>query len=354
MRVGGAERQVVNTLNHLQAAEKHLLVLSAASDSGLVQNIDSSTVTVHHIPVRLRTLPINVWQIYRFFKRQNINVVHTHMFWATVYGAIAAAIARVSVVVTSEHGMNLWKKKRHRWLERHVLSRCADLRICVSRDILKQRSEQDHIPMSKLRVLPNGTAVGPPRKARPPGSTMRLIAVGRLIDVKGYPVLIEAVKLLTDQGMSVALDILGDGERRASLQLNIDDLALSDKVTLRGNVDNPHSWFDEADMFIMPSHREGQPMALLEAMAGSLPIVASAVGGIPDTVSDGVEALLVAPDDTLSLAAAIRRIINDPAFARRLGENAYARVQKDYSIQAACRKLEAMYQDIYKAKHDVA
>ena len=112
MRVGGAERQVVNTLNHLQAAEKHLLVLSAASDSGLVQNIDSSTVTVHHIPVRLRTLPINVWQIYRFFKRQNINVVHTHMFWATVYGAIAAAIARVSVVVTSEHGMNLWKKKR--------------------------------------------------------------------------------------------------------------------------------------------------------------------------------------------------------------------------------------------------
>lgn len=354
MRVGGAERQVVNTLNHLQAAEKHLLVLSAPSDSGLTQNIDSSTVTVHYIPVRVRWLPINLWQISRFFKRQNIDVVHTHMYWASVYGVIAAAIARVSVVVTSEHGMNPWKKTRHRWLERQVLGRCADLRLCVSKAILKQRCEHDRIPVAKLRVLPNGTAVGPPREARPPGSTMRLIAVGRLIDVKGYPVLIEAVKLLADQGMSVALDILGDGERRAALQSSIDDLALSDHVTLRGNVDNPSSWLDKADIYIMSSRREGQPMALLEAMAGSLPIVASAVGGIPDTVSDGAEALLVAPDDPLALAAAIRRIIDDPEFARRLGENAYARVQKDYSIQTACRKLEAMYQDTYKAKHDVA
>lgn len=350
LKVGGAERQCINLVNELHANRKYLLSLSDNKIIGLSNHIDSDTVSLVYLPVRIRTIFLDVFKIAMFFKRNKINIVHTHMYWPNVYGVIAAYIAGVKVIVTSEHGLNPWKKWWHHLIEKYILTPVTTMRICVSEDIMRNRIDKDNIPENKLRVMSNGTLVGsmPPLKSI--NKVAKLLAVGRLVAAKDYPTLISAVKLLLERGMRLELHILGDGNERELVDSLIKENDLQKNVFLEGSVSNTEQWFESSDIFVMSSIREGQPMALLEAMAKAMPIVATQAGGISETVENDIEAVLVEPSNPEALANSIAEIINNPALMNKLSENAYKRVVRDFSIQAVARKIEEIYIESMKDK----
>ncbi|MBW3084580.1 D-inositol-3-phosphate glycosyltransferase [Austwickia sp. TVS 96-490-7B] len=178
----------------------------------------------------------------------------------------------------------------------------------------------DKIEVVRMAVDPDRFA--PPPAARNHDGPVRLITVGRLVPLKGFPILVEAVSLLQSRGIAVQVRIIGDGEERADLQHRIDQAGLQGLVELVGPVgqDDLPAHYHWADVFVLPSFIEGLPVVLMEAMATELPAVASGITGIPELVVDQVNGLLVRPGRADQLADAIAQLAADQSLRTRMGQ----------------------------------
>ena len=317
LRYGGAERQFVNLLNNLPVSEKHALILDDIRSDGLGKLL-AEDITRREIGLRLRYAPYYVLRIAGILRDWRINVLHAHMYWANLYGSLAAKLAGVPVFITSEHGKNPWKKPYHQWIERNVISRVASKRICVSEDILNIRRDLDGIPERQLICMPNGTDV-PVRKKHSPGERIVIGTLGRFVEAKDYISLIRSADIVRSSGHDFTLYILGDGPERAAMEAEVRRLRLEDSIHMPGFQSDITEWLSRFDIFAMSSRREGQPMALLEAMAYGLPVVSTRVGGIPETLEDGKEGILVEPENPKALADALLVLMQDPKLCGRLG-----------------------------------
>lgn len=352
LQIGGAERQFVNLLNHLPDCERHAFFLSGQDESGLFPLLDE-TITTKWFGVRLRAAPKHIYCIAQGLRRCRIDVLHTHMYWASFYGALAARLARVPVLVTTEHGRNSWKRPWHRWIERRLITPWTDRRICVSQDILAVRRDQDRIAPEKLIVIPNGVEL--PRFARWANKDCVVIGtLGRFVDAKDYMTMIRAAACLRARAPDFRLYILGDGPERGAMEAEIRRLGLQGHVEMPGFQADVAGWLRRFDIFAMSSIREGQPMALLEAMSHGLPIVATTVGGIPETVESNTEGILVPPGDPERLAEALLMLMSDPALRNAMGAAARARIERDYAIGRIAEMYRDLYDHLLKAKHHVA
>jgi glycosyltransferase involved in cell wall biosynthesis len=160
-------------------------------------------------------------------------------------------------------------------------------------------------------------------------SPVRMLYVGTLNPRKGVPVLLDALRALVDEGRQVTLDVVGDGPDRAELQERVRAMGLGDRVAFHGFVaagPELFAFYRRADLFVLPTYSEGFPRVLYEAMGHSLPVVASAVSGIPFLLQDGRHGLLVPPGDPAALAAAMRRVMDDGALRRGLIREGFALV----------------------------
>jgi len=348
LRYGGAERQFVNLLNHLPDAGKYALILDDDRRDGLGELLGEDVVR-RGIGLRLRYAPYYVWKIAGILKDWRVDVLHSHMYWPNLYGSLAATLASVPVFVTSEHGKNPWKKFHHRWIERNVISRAASKRICVSEDILQIRRDIDGIPEEQLIYMPNGTEV-PALKPHTPGERPVIGTLGRFVAAKDYLTLIRSAGIIKSSGLDFTLYILGDGSERKAMENEIQRLGLEHHVKTPGFQSDIEGWLSRFDIFVMSSKREGQPMALLEAMANGLPVVSTRVGGIPETLEEGKEGLLVEPEDPQALADALLTLMRDAELRARFGEQARIKVEQSYSVQSVAMRYMQLYKKLLTEK----
>lgn len=208
---------------------------------------------------------------------------------------------------------------------------------------------EDGVPADDIAVIPNGVRL----PARPktdyglkPGHPAKIAALGRLHVKKGFGVLIAAIKRLSGRGIEVACTIAGDGPERAGLKSVIDRDTLSKSVTLPGWTDDVAMFLSGADIFALPSFQEDFPLAVLDAMASGMPIVASAIDGPKDFLIHGTTALLVPPNDTAALADALQRLIEDASLRESLGRNARRHAERSYSFEAIGAKLVSALQNV--------
>jgi glycosyltransferase involved in cell wall biosynthesis len=159
---------------------------------------------------------------------------------------------------------------------------------------------------------------------------------------KGPDVFVESLAIMAGQGTDVYASIIGDGPLRSALTARVAELQLSDRVTFHGQTADAHRLYSAFDVFVMSSRTEGTPIVLFEAMAASVPVVATAVGGIPEIVGP-VEAALVASEDPHALAAAITASLSDPEQAGARAGAALARLRTDFSSQPWLAAYEALY-----------
>ncbi len=182
---------------------------------------------------------------------------------------------------------------------------------------------------------------------RPADQPLRILAVGRLVPKKGYPVLLEALAGLHRGGVEFSARIVGGGDLRPELVRRIDELGLTDRVELLGALAQPavRAEYAAADVLVQASvvtangDRDGIPNSVMEAMACGLPVVASSVAGIPEVVRDGRTGLLVPPGDSAALTAALQRLAGDDSLRRQLGTEARAHAVRELSRSACLRPV---------------
>ena len=175
-----------------------------------------------------------------------------------------------------------------------------------------------------------------PPAARERTSPVALLAVGALIWIKGYETMLHMFRLLLDAGVDCRLEIIGAGRERSRVLYTIDDLSLSARVTLRGAVPpaEVRDAMARSRIFLHTSLSEGISNAVLEAMASGLPVVTTDSGGMREAVTDGYDGLVIAPRDPQAAAAAVVRLVQDPAFAASLGANARHTIESRFRLDA--------------------
>ncbi|MDP9112102.1 MAG: glycosyltransferase [Acidobacteriota bacterium] len=213
----------------------------------------------------------------------------------------------------------------------------------------------------RLQIVPNAMADAPPvapgevsalrdRLALPADARV-ILTVGRLSSEKGHADLLAAVRLLLrdNPGLSIRLILVGDGIERRSLERAAASADLASAVIFAGHCPNVWPYYSLADVFVLPSHSEGSPNALLEAMAAKVPIVACKVGGVPETVEDGRSALLVPHAQPAAMASAIARVLENPDLAAHLVSYASERLTTRFSPAARHQSLLEVYRAVRRS-----
>ncbi len=173
-----------------------------------------------------------------------------------------------------------------------------------------------------------------------------VVAIGRLSPEKAFDVLIRAVDQLIEAGTDVRLLIAGEGNERASLEQLIAQTGRGDRIKLLGHVADPRSLFAAADVFVLSSRSEGLPNVLLESLACGVPVVATAVGGVPRVIVDEQNGLLVRPDDVDGLSVALSRLLHNDALKSQLASAGRRTLEERYSFDARMRKVVAVYRSL--------
>lgn len=277
-------------------------------------------------------------------------VVHSHEFTMAVYGAAAARRAGARHVITMHGGRYYAEAWRRRAALRWAMRRSAAT-TAVSGATAADLRRTLGVPDDAVRVVPNGIEMPRGRRASLRNELgvgddeLLIVAIGNLYPVKGHAVLVRALGELEQQGGAPPwrLAIAGRGEEDAPLRSLADEAGITPRVHLLGFRSDAPDILAAGDLFVMPSLSEGLPLALVEAMAMGLPIVASNVGGIPEVVARDTEAVLVPSASPPALAAAIGSLLVDPERRAALGAAAQRRAYRDFSVRTMGDAYEALY-----------
>lgn len=279
------------------------------------------------------------------------DVVHTHGYRADLLAGSAARACGLPRVSTL-HGFTGgdWKNRFYERVQLRALRR-FDAVVAVSAPIVDRLAGLG-IAADRVALIPNGWAPHTPPLPRAearaalglPGAGVALGWVGRLSPEKGADVFLAALARLAR--VEVRAAIVGEGRQRAALEQESARLGLADRVRWLGLVPGAGRFLAAFDAFVLSSRTEGTPIALFEAMAAGIPIIATGVGGVPDVLASGTEALLVPPEDPGALAGAIAATLDAPDLAAARAERARARLTRDYGLAPWLERHRALYTSI--------
>jgi glycosyltransferase involved in cell wall biosynthesis len=270
------------------------------------------------------------------------DLVHTHMFASTV--ATSKASCRFPLVI-HEHSEAGWRDGAARRRAAVAYGRSSAV-IAVSAAIGRRLVQLDRVPPEKVHVVINALPSLPHRligPGLPSGNGPLVGVVARLQPEKGVAVFLRAADRLIQSVPAARFVVIGDGPQRASLERLAASLGVP--VTFMGFRLDGAALLGALDLLVVPSFSEGTPLVVLEAAAAGVPVVASAVGGIPEQACHGVEALLVAPGDAAALEAACRRILLDPALAAQLAAAARRKLH-EADPHAHLDAVDAVYRQV--------
>jgi len=296
--------------------------------------------------------PRGLLELIGLCRRVRPHVVHANSTKAGVLGRLAAWLTRVPVRLFSAHG---WAFATHlgasarlyEWCDR-MMRPLTTTTICVSRSELERGLRARTCTRERTVVIPNAVPLDVPRAHAESGGRLRVASVGRLAAPKDFITLVRALARLP--GGSYRAQIIGDGPDRGAIAREIERLGIGAPVSLAGECGDVPQRLAAADVLVLSSRSEAMPMVVLEAMAAGLPVVASAVGGMPELVVDGETGLLVAPGDPEALAAALSRLARDPLLRGRLGAAGRARAERHHSLQDMRRRHADLYRSQLAAR----
>jgi glycosyltransferase involved in cell wall biosynthesis len=349
---GGAEQVVANLATQFQAAGAYnVVVLPANGEGWLARQLEGSGVAIEYFRLSSPVSPACAQSLAGVFRRHDIAVAHSHEFSMAVYGAGASWLAGVQHVITM-HGNRYYAGRWRRRLAMRAAVAGSGRTVAVSNSLAAHLSGDLGIARARIVTIPNGV-----RHAAPERPTLReelrlapsdrlLVSVGNLYPVKGHQHLIDAMALLSVRHPTLHVAIAGRGDLAEPLISRARDLGIADRVHLLGLRRDIPSVLAAAEMFVLPSLSEALPLALLEAMFAGHPIVASDVGDVRAVLASGDAGLLVEPGDPQALAAAIDRLLTDPALARAIGERACQRASSQYDISQMLARYGAIYEDV--------
>ncbi|GAA5218542.1 glycosyltransferase family 4 protein [Corallincola platygyrae] len=294
-------------------------------------------------------------------RRLGVDLLHSHGYKFNILMGLLPKTQRLPCLSTvhgyvhSPVGTKMWC---YEWLDRKMLKRLERV-VFVSEETCKHPRVRS-LKVAGGQVIANGmdwqseiTPYPLPKDIETfiQGAEHLLLAVGRLSREKGFSHLLHAMADMEQSHPGTKLLIVGEGGQREFLTELTDRLGLNQRVLMPGFSDQIPALLQRADLFVMPSLTEGLPMALLEAMASGTPVVASAVGGIPDVLEQGKCGVLVPPADDVALSKGIASLLDDPEKAAITAAKARVRQLENYSVGAMTDAYLALYQDLLAGSH---
>jgi glycosyltransferase involved in cell wall biosynthesis len=358
---GGQER-VAEDLARLQRAAGHeVLAISLAQgpEGPTAAAFRAAGVLPATIAKGPRVDPSLPVRLAAHLRRHRVNVVHTHNPHALIYGAPAAWLSG-AVAVHSKHGMNP-DLQRRLWLRR-VAAKFVDAYVAVTPTLATKALAQGDCDSSRLHVIPNGIDVvrfAPSRRGRRkvreelgiPDDAWIVGTVGRLAPEKDQALLIDAMAPLLSEGRRLV--IVGDGTERDRLRARIARLPGGRYVHMLGGREDVESILAALDAFALTSRTEGLPLVLLEAMATGLPVLSTAVGGIPDLVEHRITGLLSRAGEPAPLTRQLASLSTDASLSRQMGEAGRHQIFEHHSVDRMAKEYGALYESTLRSRSRV-
>ncbi|HTE65513.1 MAG TPA: glycosyltransferase family 4 protein [Candidatus Binatia bacterium] len=348
---GGAQESYTGLLLRLDRTKYEVRALSLSSGSA-VQRIRRLGLPVDLIDETDDDAAVR--ELAAYLRRHEIDLVHAHMYRAEVVGTRAALAAETPVIMATVHSSRVRSPEDVAALA--ALTPAMD-RLIVPSAAIAAKVRAEGRGGAAFATIPNGVDLsrfeGPaPACAlrhdfRIPHEAALVGVVARLEPEKGHRHLVAAWPSVVERAPDTWLAIVGEGSECAALREQVAGLPAParDRIVFTGRREDIRAVTSDLDIAVLPSLREAQGISILEAMARRRPVVASAVGGIPEVVTDGLDGLLVPPGDPPALADAIVRLATSPELRERLGEAGYATVAERFSIEAQVRRIEEIYDE---------
>lgn len=295
-----------------------------------------------------------VFRVASWLKRERAVVVHTHLFTADTYGRLSARLAGVPAVFSTVHNIvNPWKGSGRKLIDR-LFARLSTAVVGCSEEVTQTLATRDKIPASKLVSIPNGidlqkfssfSGAGVRSEFGLPEDRPLIGVVGRLHEQKAHGDLFRALAELPQvRDKQLNCLVIGTGDLQEALKQQVKALGLEECVIFTGMRTDVPRLVAAMDVFVMSSHWEGLPIALLEAMASSKAVLCTRVGGIPDVVIDGENGLLVEPRDVPQFAKRLDDLLQDPALRARLGQRARETVIARFDVSRTAAAYNRLHQ----------
>ncbi len=344
LRRGGAERQLIHLAGELAARGWPQAVVSFGGGDAWNQRLEALGVSLYEIP-RHPIKPWRLWQLLRIVRRERPAILQTwsphvaqYAYWTRWQGSAATLYGvRIDLTVAVGTGEPLSKIP---FLNPLIHADCAVSNSQSALDSLRRRGIT--LPRSEVIlniVKPHGRA-----NATEPAPTPRILAVGSLIQRKGYDCLLRAAGILAAEHKPFELILAGEGTERKNLELLASALEVDRHVRFLGDVDNIDELLASAHMMVHPSKREGLSNTILEGMAARLPVI-STVECASEIIDDGRTGLLVHAGQPAALADAMQRLLDDPSQRGRLGEAAFRYVEQVCNAET----ITAQYENVYRS-----
>ncbi len=364
--VGGAEAYVSRIATRLDRDRfRPTVVMRRASGpgTGLEQwaaELRAAGVPVEALPMDLPKKPFQLYSVLRAIAATHPHVVHVNMPGpqdgqmgllvpvARMAGATGVLVTEHLPMVESTWKRRLIKRISYRWVDRVAT-------VCHAN--VPYLTDKQFVPEGKVAVIHNavdgryGSGIGPDKteirnKYGFSVNQIVIVFVGNILEHKGLHRIVEVLSEMPDLPWHLA--VIGDGPERVRNEKQLESNGLSDRVTFTGKVpvDEVERILSAVDLLVLPSTTEGMPYVILEAMASSVPVVATAVYGIPEMVVDGETGLLVKTDDTPGLGRAIKSMLENPAERQRMGLAARSRFERLFTLEGQLARVEQLYADV--------
>lgn len=315
--------------------------------------LDATAIPVHFLPITPHPHPLYDLRasVQIACLARHTNLIHAHGLRGAWIGTIATRLVQKPLIVTAHNLVPLNAGRLARALLRFVMRRTCAL-IAVSQAVAEGLIPYG-LDRARVTVIPNGIDLVPfdtpfdrsllLRDLGLPVEARIVAAVGRLSPEKGFNTLIAAAPQLMAGAPNVHLVLAGEGPERTRLEVQARSSGFSDRIRLPGYYPDIPSLLRASEVIAIPSRIEGQGIVALEAMAACKPVVASRVGGLAETVRDGMTGILVPPDDPGALAHALRDLLENETTRHQMGTAGRSLVEREYTVAQMVERTVAVY-----------
>lgn len=344
--ISGSEAHLLQLLPDLRARGWDVRFLMLHEDEPgaweFAEELRARGVPLDDVRLRGDVDPIAFVEVGAYLRRTRPRIIHTHLVHADVYGQLAGSIARVPFRLSTKHGFNEFREGRWFGLADRSVGSLAHVHIAISKGLARYLAEAEGFEEERFEIVHYGIAPSGP--ATPfEGSEPRLLCVGRLIPIKGHLVLLRALAQARAKVRGLTLDVAGRGPLAPALEAYARELGVTDAVRFLGFVSPVQRALEESAIVVVPSLGEGFGMVALEAMERARPVIASAVGGLPEIVADGETGLVVPPADAEALADAMVVLGGDLGRAASMGAAGRERALTEFTPERCVLRIEALY-----------
>ena len=362
---GGVQEHICQLINQLDPDQYNVWVAygNPADHAGILEKAGATLVNISLVKsLSIYNDSVSLLKLWRLMKKNNFDIVHTHMTKASILGRLAARLAGAKVVIMTGHGLtgilentisNKFAQKAFVLVEWLWARLFTDIVILVNESDKKSIVFQGIIPKKKIKVVLNGinltrlTPIKTPIEKRKELNISEdvyvIIMVGRLCNQKAPEIFIRAAEKIQTQRNDICFLLVGDGPKLKIIREMITDFPFPSQIKVLGNRYDIVDLLSVSDLFVLPSIYEGMPISILEAMALDLPVIASDVPGNRSLVKHNQTGMLVPVNNTNELANMMIRVLQDEYLKKRLTTTAKQMVKKDYTAAIMTTKTTDIY-----------